>query len=279
MILVGHDWIGLSTDDIPIIAGTVLPDLNKIYLITDRLQQAHVNAQVMTRMMRTAIKDHAAMKIDGRAITDGSELYYFGISNGGVQGGAFMALSPDVERGVLNVPGCEWSLMIYRSTQFLPLYPLLNAIFPDPLDRQLLVAASQTEWDHTDPASFAPHIVKDPLPGAGKKRVILQESIGDAQVPNMATRILARSIGLSGLGLVEPVFGVEDVAGPLDSAYTQWNAHKLPLPPAANVPAPGDNGAHDAIRDIPALQAQIFLFFSPTGVAVNTCGGACDFPP
>jgi hypothetical protein len=278
MILVGHDWIGLSTADVGIIAGTVLPDLNKIYVITDRLQQAHVNGLVMARLMRTAIKDHPAMAVGDRAVTDGSEMYYFGISNGGVQGGAFMALTPDVERGVLNVPGCEWSLMIYRSTQFLPLYPILDTIFPDPLDRQLLVASSQSEWDHTDPATFAPHIVRDPLPGVGPKRVILQESIGDAQVPNMATRIFARAIGLSGFGLVERVPGIPEVDGPLDSAYTQWNAHKLPLPPPGNMPAPDDNGAHGAIQDLPALREQIQLFFRPDGLAVNTCGGPCDFP-
>lgn len=278
MVLIGTDWLGLTTPDLGVIAGTVLPDLNKVYLITDRLQQSHVNAQVMTRLFRTKIKDDAVMMINGKPVTDGVESYYFGISNGGIQGGTFMALSPDIVRGVLNVPGCEWSLMIYRSTQFLPLYPLLNAILPDPLDRQLVVAASQTEWDHSDPASFAAHLIKDPLPGSPAKRIILQESIGDAQVPNMATRILARAIGLQGFGLVQRVPGVEEVSGPLDSAYTQWDSHSLPLPPVTNTPAPSDNGAHGAIQGIPALIEQIKTFFHPDGQAVNTCGGPCDFP-
>jgi hypothetical protein len=278
MILVGTDWLGLTTPDLAVIAGTVLPDLNKVYIITDRLQQAHVNAQVMTRLFRARIKDDPALAVTGRPISDGAEVYYFGISNGGVQGGTFMALSPDVERGVLNVPGCQWSLMIYRSTQFSPLYPLLNAILPDPLDRQLLVAASQSEWDHSDPASFAPHLIRDPLPGVRPKRVILQEAIGDSQVPNMATRVLARAIGLQGFGLVEPVYGIEEAQGPLDSAYTQWDTHRTPLPPAENVPPPVDNGAHGAIQGLPALNQQLRLFFRPDGLAVNTCEGPCDFP-
>jgi hypothetical protein len=278
-ILIANDWLGVSTPDVSTIAGTVLMDINKIFLITDRLQQAHVNAQVMTRLYARAIKDDPAMSVGGRAVTDGAEMYYFGVSNGGIQGGAFLALSPTVERGVLNVPGAAWSLMIFRSTQFNPLFPLLEGLVPDRVHQQLLIAVSQSEWDHTDPLTFAPHLVKDPLPGSGRKRVILQESIGDAQVPNIATRLLARTIGLSGIGLVQPVPGVEEVAGPVDSAYTQWDTHASPLPPAGNKPAPDDNGAHNAIQGLPALREQIRLFLRPGGEAVNTCGGPCDFPP
>jgi hypothetical protein len=275
MILIGTDWIGLSTEDVGILATYVLPDLNKVYIITDRLQQAHVNFQVMQRLFAKAIKDDDALKVDGHAITDGKEVYYFGVSNGGVQGGTFMALSPDVTRGVLNVPGCEWSLMIWRSTQFNPINPLLGNLYPDPLDRQLLVAASQAEWDYADPASFARHLLADPLPGAPMKHILVQESIGDAQVPNLATRILARTMGLKGLDLTQHVYGVDEVGGPLDSAYTQWNSNPSPLPPTTDVPAPSDNGAHNAIQGFLPLQDQIQRFYKPDGRIESTCGGPC----
>jgi hypothetical protein len=232
----------------------------------------------MARLFQKRIKDDPALAFGGHPVTDGAHRYYFGVSNGGIQGVTFMALSPDIERGVLNVPGCQWSLMIFRSSQFNPLYPLLDVIIPDPLDRQVLVTASQTEWDHSDPASFAPHLILDPLPGVPPKRVILQESIGDSQVPNMSTRLLARAIGLQGLGLVQRVHGIEEVDGPLDSAYTQWDTHKTPLPPPINTPPDIDNGAHGAIQELPALGEQLRLFFAPDGQAVNTCGGPCDFP-
>ncbi len=143
----------------------------------------------------------------------------------------------------------------------------------------MLVASLQTEFDHTDPISFAPHLLADPLPGAGLKQVVLQESIDDAQVPNLSTRILARTIGLSALGTVQPVYGITQVAGPLPSAYTQWDRHITPPPPTTNVPAPSDNGAHGAIQEIPELLDQIRQFLQPGGPVVNTCpGGTCDFP-
>jgi hypothetical protein len=278
MILVGTDWIGLAFDDIGNLGNHVVTDLNNIGIVTDRLQQAQVNAQMMARQVRSKLKDDPALALDGRALSDGSEAYYFGISNGGIQGTVFMALSPDVVRGVLNVPGCEWNLMMYRSSDFNRLYPLLNLVYPDPLDRQQLIAASQSEWDYTDPASFAPHLLADPLPGAPAKRILVQESIGDSQVSNLATRILARTMGLTGLNLEQPVFGITEQAAPLDSAYTQWNVHATPLPPTVNMPSEVDNGAHDAISGLPALQEQIAAFLRPDGQVTLTCTGPCVFP-
>jgi hypothetical protein len=280
MILIGTDWIGLSGGDVQTLINFVLPDLNNLFIITDRLQQAHVNAQVMARLFAKAIKDDPALATGGHAISDGAEAYYFGISLGGIEGGTFMGLSPDVTRGVLNVPGCEWSFMMWRSTDFNQLYPILAIIYPDPLDRQVLTAAAQSEFDYADPATFAPHLLGDPLPGTPRKHVLLQESVGDAQVPNHATETLARTIGLSGLELVQPIYGIPaGDPGPLDSAYTQWNIHPMPLPPTTNVPAPKDNGAHGGIQELGPLQDQITQFLRPDGQVAGTCGGPCDFPP
>ena len=141
-----------------------------------------------------------------------------------------------------------------------------------------MIAASQSEWDYTDPASFAPHLLRDPLPGSSAKRILVQESIGDSQVPNLATRILARAMGLPGLDLEQPVFGVPMLPAPLDSAYTQWNVHREPLPPTVNMPSPVDNGAHDAISVLAPLQAQLQAFLTPTGQVTQTCTGLCSFP-
>jgi len=281
MVQIATDWIGLSSSDVPTITSKVLADLNNIYIITDRLQQAHVNAQVMARLFLSSIKDDPALALNGKPVTDGSQIYYYGISDGGIQGGTFMALSEDVARGVLNVPGCEWSLMAFRSHDFASLASLLNGIYPDPLDQQVLFAASQSEWDYTDPATWAPHVLYAPLPKTPPKRILVQEAIDDAQVPNVATRVLVRALGVPGLDLGEHVFGVVEKAAPLDSAYTQWNVHPMPPPPDGDVPPPSDNPAHECIRRLDLLQKQLQLFFSPTGAVEETCNGPCDFtsPP
>jgi hypothetical protein len=277
VVFIGTDWLGLSSPDLATLANYLPQDLNNVYLVTDRLQQAHVNAQVMTRLFMTTLKNDPALAVNGHAVTDASNVTYFGISDGGIQGGTFMALSPDVLRGVLNVPGCEWSLLINRSVDFAPLAPIISSVIPDPVNAQIVISLLQSEWDYTDPATFAPHLLMNPLPGIFTKRILMQESIGDAQVTNLATRVLARTMGIPGLDLIDPIFGVQQMAPPLDSAYTQWNSNPMPLPPAGNVALSSDNGAHNAVYQYLPAQQQILAFLKPNGQVTQTCVGPCSF--
>jgi hypothetical protein len=277
VVFVGTDWIGLSSQDPATLAGALTQDLNQVYLVTDRLQQAHVNAQVMTRLFQRKLKDDPALAVNGKAVTDALDLAYFGISDGGIQGATFMALSPDIQRGALNVPGCEWSLMIQRSVDFDQLKPLLTLAIPDALDTQVVLGLMQSEWDYADPATFAPHLLHDPLPGSTVKQILVQESIGDAQVPNIATRVLARTIGLSGLDLIHPIYGVPTAQAPVGSAYTQWDAQKMPRPPETNTALSDDNGAHDSVYKYGPAQLQLTEFLKKGGQVQSTCGGSCVF--
>jgi hypothetical protein len=182
-----------------------------------------------------------------------------------------MSLTPDVERGVLNVPGGAWSLLLFRSTYLYAVMPILAAVIPDALDRQVMPVLLQGPFDYTDPITYAPTLLS-------KKKILVQESVGDAGVSNIATRLLVRTLGLDGFDLVEPVAGVAEKLPPMESAYTQWNVHPEPLPPIGNTPAPKDNGAHGGIQHLPALQAQVRDFLKLTGAVTRTCGGPCDFP-
>ncbi|HXU69524.1 MAG TPA: hypothetical protein VN947_09345 [Polyangia bacterium] len=277
MIQIGTDWIGLAQYDFSTVASSVLGDLNQFPIVSDRLQQAHVNAQTLVRLFLTQMKDDPMLQAGGHAITDGSQIYYYGISDGGIQGGTFMALSRDVIRGVLNVPGSVWNLMMMRSHDFASLKTFLNSVYPDFLDQQVLIAALQSYWDYTDPISFAPHVIDAPFPSTPPKQILAQESINDAEVPNLATRILVRALGIHGMDLEQPVYGVDVAAAPLDSAYTQWDVHPMPVPPDVNLPPPDDNEAHGAIRMLPLLVKQIQLFFTPTGQVQQTCSDTCVF--
>jgi hypothetical protein len=277
MIQIGTDWIGLANYDFSTVASNVVGDLNQFPIVSDRLQQAHVNAQALVRLFLTQMKNDAMLQTGGHAITDGSEIYYYGISDGGIQGGTFMALSRDVVRGVLNVPGSTWNLMMMRSHDFQGLKTFLNSVYSDLLDQQILIAALQSYWDYTDPISFAAHVIGDPLPMTPPKRILVQESINDAQVPNLATRLEVRALGIPGTNLEMPVYAVDEQPSPLDSAYTQWDVHPMPVPPDVNLPPASDNGAHEAIRRLDPLIEQLRAFFKPDGRVVQTCNGPCVF--
>ena len=49
---------------------------------------------------------------------DTSDLFFEGISQGGIMGGALTALSPDFTRGALNVNGMGYSTLLERSVDF-----------------------------------------------------------------------------------------------------------------------------------------------------------------
>jgi hypothetical protein len=276
MVQIGTNWIGLSSDDLPTLAGTVFPDFNQLHIITDRLQQAHVNAQVLTRLVLTKLKDDPALALGSgsASIIDGSTAYYFGISDGGIQGATYMALAQDVSRAALNVPGAEWSLLMFRSFDFDQLLALLNVNLPDKLDEQILVALFQPEFDFTDPAGFASHV------DLTTKQLLLQEGIGDAQVTNLATRVLARTLGVTGLDLEQPVYGITAQPAPLASAYTQYDITPSPLPPTGDTPSGSDNGVHETIRELVPVEQQIKAFLTPGGMVTDVCSGApcvCNF--
>ncbi|MHB8419769.1 MAG: alpha/beta hydrolase [Myxococcales bacterium] len=280
MVGIGADWLGVTTSDQGIIGGDVLTDGNQFGLITDRLQQSHANFQVLTRLATHALAADPAFEIGGAPTYDPTQLYYWGASNGGIQGATYLALSPDVPRGVLNVPGAEWSFMIWRSSHFSEALFVLDASYPDKLDQQTLIALTQSLWDRTDPIEFAPHLA-DPLPGVpGPKQALFQESEGDAQVPNLSTQIEMRTVGAVGLApLVTPVYGLSSQPGPLSGiVYTQWDVQPTPLPSSSDVP-PQDNAAHEACRRLPQSIQQSIDFLQPAGQIVQTCSGPCQFPP
>lgn len=282
MVQIGTDWIGLSRADRDYVVANVLDNFNNLAQLTERLQQAHVNFAYLSHLIASgALDELSELHVRGQRSYDKARIYYYGISNGGIQGATALALSPYVSRGALNVPGGFWSRMMWRSANFGELSQLIATAYPDPFDRQLLIAASQTLWDFTDPATYAPHLLRDPLPGSGgTKRVLYQEGIGDAQVPNLASRAVARTMGLPLLNRpVEAVFGIGQVFAPVESAYVQFDIKVAPRPGDTNVP-PAGNPVHESIRRLEAAKLQLQKFLIEDGRVIDSCFGAsCTFPP
>ena len=151
--------------------------------------------------------------------------------------------------------------------------------YPSPLDRVLVQQVMQMGFDDTDPVHVAPHTVTDPLPGVSPdKQYLLQMSVGDAQVTNLATHLLARTEGLSVLGpaLYVP-YGLDEVDGPQADALVMFTEDPSPLPPTSNLLNMTGNEAHGELRKREAVVEQIRGFYA-TGEIVHTCGDGvvCD---
>ncbi len=236
------DWIGMACADVPTDAGGVaglftdyilkrqLPpvpncdvptafadetDLSNFPTLVDRVDQAFVNFMYLGRLMihpQGFTTNAAFQNSSGQSVLDTSQLYYDGNSQGGIFGGSLIALEPDITRGVIGVPGMDYSVLLQRSTDFgtgappqpnptdpgslIPqfAYPLYQS-YPDQLQRQLILSLMQQMWDHSDPDGLAWHMTSNPLPDTPAHVVLMQGGLGDHQVSQFAAEVEARTIG------------------------------------------------------------------------------------
>jgi hypothetical protein len=279
LMLAGTDWIGMSEHDLPHVM-RMIRNLTDFPIIPDRLQQAMLNFILLGRLFiaEDGFVSHPAFQLDGAPLIDRSELYYYGISQGGIQGGTYLALSPDTKRGVLGVGAANYSILLQRSIDFSPFQFVLNGWYPDQLERALLYPLLQMVWDRAEPQGYLPHLVADPFPGTPAKKVLLQVGINDSQVPNIGTEIQVRSLGIPALGpSAKPAFGIEEMEAPFDgSVYVPYDVDGASTPPT-NTPPTVENGVHEAVRRLRAAQDQIDAFLRPDGRVENFCGGPCAF--
>ncbi|MCO4763806.1 MAG: hypothetical protein KC502_19995 [Myxococcales bacterium] len=143
---------------------------------------------------------------DGKPDLDADKLAYLGVSLGGIMGSELLALSGQVSAAVLSVPGGKVSSIVLSSKEF---GPLITAFKPDGTtdgDVQRFFPVLQTLTERGDSANWAPYVMKDRLIGKKAPSVLLQMAIGDEIVPNIATRMLVRAMGVPVLGdVLQPV--------------------------------------------------------------------------
>jgi hypothetical protein len=279
VVLVATDWIGLSSADVPEIANNIAKNLDRVNLVTDKLQQSLMNNLTMTKLVRKVIVQDPKVKVADTPLLD-DRIFYWGASLGGIQGSAFISLSDEIPRAVFGVPGSAWGTMLSRSIVFSPIKAIIEPQYPDPLDIQILITLFQSRFDHTDPANITRLMFKAPLPDAPKDRkVILQESIGDSEVPNIATELLARAIGVKLMTpSFYPVAGLPDVTSPAtDSVLTQYRLpyYDMPLPPTTDTAPSADNNVHHNMNFLDDVHLQIAHLFL-AGEVQQYCQDTCD---
>ena len=273
------DWIGLSENDV---SATLrfTNDLSNFRGLPDRLQQAMLNFILLGRLMTASngLNSDPAFQFGGVPIIDTQELYYYGNSQGGIEGGIYLALSPDTKRGVLGVGAANYSTLLQRSTDY-PMFQFpLNQHYRDELDRALIYPLIQQLWDRGEPQGYLSHLIADPLPGTMAKTILMQNGLHDSQVGNLATQIEVRSLGIPNLSPTAlSLFQVPEMPAPIDgSAFVPYDVGGKPES-LTNTPPDSDNGVHEAVRRLDAAQRQIDAFLRPDGSVQNFCDGACVF--
>ena len=235
IVLFGHGLGGSGKDvgqisnidrDIPVITigisalqhgrrGNVTNFFNLQTMGTTReyFRQSVVDFMQVIRMIKLA-HDEGIYPFDE---VDVGHRLYLGGSLGGIMGTLFMAVEPEVEVGMLSVPGGGLpNIMTSRQIGQL-LEPLLslNTSIPveSPVFPLFLRRFQQTaQWalDSADPINYAPYITTpgNQLPGVPLKRILMHEGVVDSVVPNRTTDDLALAMNLPDLkvsgGCVNP---------------------------------------------------------------------------
>ncbi|NVB39252.1 hypothetical protein G6O69_15520 [Pseudenhygromyxa sp. WMMC2535] len=275
-IIFAVDWIGMADEDaIPIAQMLNEGSMHQFEQITDRLQQGMLNFLLGTRMMRTSFANDPSF---GEYI-DPSAAHYWGISQGGIFGGTFLALSQDIERGCVEVPGQPYNLLLNRSVDFDQYFALLQAGFGDSRDLQILLALMQMLWDHAEPTGYSHRATSDLFPDTPAHDVLIRAAVGDHQVTTLGAHIMARAMGATHLDTgIRDIWGLDTVSDEnAGTTYVEY-AFGLPEDPLENVPQESCEDPHGELRKLEAARAQLDAFFR-TGVVGNYCdGGVCDYP-
>ena len=256
-------WRGFKDSD-RVHAIHIANDFGRVNEISERLTQGVANVIALSRLILEGdiLDDPALMGLPDA----NGELRYYGISLGGIAGAVTISNNPRISHAVFNVGGGAWSTMLERSSQWIPFDWIMVDMVPSPRNRQLMYALSQLFWDPVDPMNH--------LDGLRGRSVVWQEALGDEQVPNMTTRMLARAVGATHLApVVEPVEGIPIATSPSSlPAYVQYDP-ETELPAEANRPGI-PSGAHSIPRTWPGCRQQIARFndWEDPGVLLHFCG-------
>ncbi|HJK91402.1 MAG TPA: hypothetical protein RMH85_29345 [Polyangiaceae bacterium LLY-WYZ-15_(1-7)] len=291
MVGFGTDYWGLAENDEAQVLNRIVTQYDNFDMVGERLVQGTINSLLLQKAFKGACAELPELQLEvggePTSLVDPEEMYYYGISQGGIMGGTLAALSDEVDRYVLQVGAIGYSIMLRRSVDFDPFERVFELWYTSKLDRDWFLVSTQAMWDLAEPATYAPHVLQDPLADdvdTSAKRVLYQTSLYDAQVPNVASDVAARTMGLPWYrsGVYEP-WGtpgngdvIEATDGPTDSGYIIYHLTNVePIPTGSNI-ADEDNDAHNDLRFLEPMLTQLDEFCRPDGQVRDTCpDGSC----
>jgi hypothetical protein len=298
IVLCATDEIGMSAEDRAPTLG-VLHNLSKFPQLADRLQQGELDELYLGRLMDNNggfVTDPAFQNGSSKPVIDTSHLYYNGNSQGGIEGGALTAVSPDFTRASLGVPAMNYSVLLPRSVDFDEFAQFLYPAYPNETARPLALDLIQMLWDRGEPNGYAHRMTTNPLPGTPAHQVVMNVALGDHQVTDYQADVEARTIGASAHspGLysgrwpnTEYLWNVPSISSyPFTgSAIYYWDIGPIrpggepgkPIgvepPPYENLPNRLGEDPHGAPRASKVEQQLVSDFFNGAILSADTCGG------
>jgi hypothetical protein len=274
-IFFGTSLAGMSSEDVES-AAAALTNLNRFPFMADRLHQGILEYLLLARSMRERLPDHEEMT--SRSINvNADELFYSGISQGGIFGGTYMALSTDVTYGHLGVPGQNYSTLLHRSVDFDPYLAIMKNTYSAAIDQAIALSVIQLLWSQTEPVSYLRHITAEPFEGNDPHYALFAPAKGDYQVSPLTIEIAGRSdIDIA----VMENYGrelalIDEEPYPYTGSGVVLYDFGNPWPePGNHTPDDGlDDDPHGKPRRIDAHNDQMIHFFRNGGEIIDVCEG------
>lgn len=300
IVMCATNEIGMSHEDEGPTLG-ILNNLSGFPKLADRVQQGLLDELYLGRAMISTnggfSSDPAFQNGASESVIDTSHLYYNGNSQGGIEGGALTAISPDFTRASLGVPAMNYSVLLPRSVDFDAFAEHLYPSYPNETERPLALGLIQMLWDRGEPDGYAHRITTNPLPDTPAHQVVMDVALGDHQVTDYQADVEARTIGASAHTPVlyngrwpnteylwnVPAIGSYPYTG---SAIYYWDIGPIRTdpsnpamtigvepPPYENLPNRLGQDPHGAPRAAPAEQQLVSDFFEGAIQQSDTCGG------
>jgi hypothetical protein len=279
LVIIAGDFIGLTSRQFAL-APLAVNDFNKGPQITEKLTQSVIDFMALESVARGPMANAPEFQFNNQPVIDPAKTFYVGGSLGGIMGNTLMAYDPNLTKGVLAVPGGNWSLLLERSTAWALLLGAAQGAYEDPDVYQLnLSMLLGMGFEPIDPMTTAAHVIKDPLFGNPTKNILIWYTIGDCLVTNISTEMVAREMGIQVIApSVKSPWNLTPVPGPLDNGVTIFDEHPTPLPLDTNIPPINDNGTHSGINKRPAALRQVEQFLLQNQV-VDECKLGGDVAP
>ncbi|MDB4995167.1 MAG: hypothetical protein JWM74_2599 [Myxococcaceae bacterium] len=283
-VVFGTDWWGMTNDDLAPLIGGLIERPTEAFRFVERVHQAMANWIVLDAAIRGPMTKlevfhrPAGSANAGAVVYDASRVRLFGVSQSHILGGTLAALDPGLDRVVLEVGGGAFTHLMPRAKPFAPFQYVLSLAFADSLETNAMVATLTSALDRIDPATYAPLVIANPLPGSpADRRVLMQIGLGDAAVPNVGSFFHARALGLS---MTSPspraVFGIPQAdASTLHSALTLYDFGIDTGPSRDPLPLP-DNDVHLSVRANAKAVLQMDAFLRDDSTIIAPCDGPCD---
>lgn len=190
-ILFGASMAGLDVNELLIVLGAA-NSISDFRAVADTLHQGLVDWVVLARAVRQRLGALPELTTRGIAV-DATRLHYYGNSQGGIMGSTYMAITPEITRGVAGVPGNNFGLLMERSHDFDQFLAQVRVSYPRRLDQPVLLAAVGLLWTSTDPVSHLRHLSLEPYAGNEPHYLLMTPAKGDHQVSPLTNEVLARS--------------------------------------------------------------------------------------